>query len=273
MPLMQTLIINHSSNLYMGLIKRVSSLVKQKVNKLLDKFEDPREVLDYSYQKQLEMLTKLRQNVAEVVAAKKRLEMQKAKLKDNIYRLEEQARSALEMGREDLARLALERKNMNIQQLLDVERQIEEMEKEQLRLEEMTKRLSVKVEQFKLQKEVIKARYTAAEAEVKIKESITGISEEMADVGYAMQRVEEKTERMKAKALALDELINTGVLTDYTTNKDMIEKELEDAMIKSAVEKELDRLKREVTSKKGKSKEVREGKEEKEEAKEEVLDQ
>lgn len=253
----------------MGLVKRMSLLVKQKVNKLLERFEDPREALDYSYQKQLEMLTKLRQNVAEVVAAKKRLEMQKAKLKDNIYRLEEQARSALKMGREDLARLALERKNVNIQQLLDVEKQLKEMEKEQLRLEELTKRLSVKVEQFKLQKEVIKAKYTAAEAEVKIKESVTGISEEMADVGYAIQRAEEKTERMKSKALALDELIDTGVLTDYTTNKDMIEKELEDAMIKSSVEKELERLKMEVSAKgKDKDKGKDKGKAEEEEAKE-----
>jgi phage shock protein A len=227
----------------MGLVRRISSLVKQKVNTLLDRFEDPKEVLDYSYQKQVEMLTKLRQNVAEVVAAKKRLEMQKARLKDNIYKLEEQAMSALKIGREDLARLALERKNMNIKQLLDVEKQIEDMEREQVRLEDLTKRLSVKVEQFKLQKEVMKAKYTAAEAEVKIKESVTGIAEEMADVGYAMHRVEEKTESMKARALALDELMETGVLTDYTTNKDMIEKELEDAMIKSSVDKELERMK------------------------------
>ncbi len=218
-------------------------MVKQKVNTLLDRFEDPKEVLDYSYQKQVEMLTKLRQNVAEVVAAKKRLEMQKARLKENIYKLEEQAMNALKIGREDLARLALERKNINIKQLLDVEKQIEDMEREQVRLEDLTKRLSVKVEQFKLQKEVMKAKYTAAEAEVRIKESVTGIAEEMADVGYAMHRVEEKTERLKARALALDELIDTGVLTDYTTNKDMIERELEDAMIKSSVDKELERLK------------------------------
>jgi len=218
-------------------------LVKQKVNTLVDRFEDPKEVLDYSYQKQVEMLTKLRQNVAEVVAAKKRLEMQKARLKENIYKLEEQAMNALKIGREDLARLALERKNINIKQLLDVEKQIEDMEREQVRLEDLTKRLSVKVEQFKLQKEVMKAKYTAAKAEVKIKESVTGIAEEIADVGYAMHRVEEKTERLKARALALDELIDTGVLTDYTTNKDMIERELEDAMIKNSVDKELERLK------------------------------
>ncbi len=244
-------------------------LVKQKVNSLLNKFEDPKEALDYSYQKQTELMIKLRRDIANVVAAKKRLEMQKAKLKDNIYKLEQQARSALEMNREDLARLALERKNMNIQQLLDIERQIADMEKEQVRLEELERRLSAKVEQFKLQKEIIKARYTAAEAEVRIKESVTGISEEMADVGMTIQRAEEKTEQMKAKAMALDELMESGVLTDYTTNKDIIERELQDVMIKDAVEKELERLKKEI----GKEKVSERGKrrEEEEEGREEEV--
>ncbi len=244
-------------------------LVKQKVNSLLNKFEDPKEALDYSYQKQTELMIKLRRDIANVVAAKKRLEMQKAKLKDNIYKLEQQTRSALEMNREDLARLALERKNMNIQQLLDIERQIADMEKEQVRLEELERRLSAKVEQFKLQKEIIKARYTAAEAEVRIKESVTGISEEMADVGMTIQRAEEKTEQMKAKAMALDELMESGVLTDYTTNKDIIERELQDVMIKDAVEKELERLKKEI----GKEKVSERGKrrEEEEEGREEEV--
>ncbi|MEM2161439.1 MAG: PspA/IM30 family protein [Candidatus Nitrosocaldus sp.] len=253
----------------MGLTRRISMLVKQKVNSLLNKFEDPKEALDYSYQKQTELMIKLRRDIANVVAAKKRLEMQKAKLKDNIYKLEQQARSALEMNREDLARLALERKNMNIQQLLDIERQIADMEKEQVRLEELERRLSAKVEQFKLQKEIIKARYTAAEAEVRIKESVTGISEEMADVGMTIQRAEEKTEQMKAKAMALDELMESGVLTDYTTNKDIIEKELQDVMIKDAVEKELERLKKEIG--KEKVSEIGKRREEEEEGREEEV--
>ncbi|MEM3124495.1 MAG: hypothetical protein QXM95_01610, partial [Candidatus Nitrosocaldus sp.] len=152
---------------------------------------------------------------------------------------------------------------------LDIERQIADMEKEQVRLEELERRLSAKVEQFKLQKEIIKARYTAAEAEVRIKESVTGISEEMADVGMTIQRAEEKTEQMKAKAMALDELMESGVLTDYTTNKDIIERELQDVMIKDAVEKELERLKKEI----GKEKVSERGKrrEEEEEGREEEV--
>ncbi len=228
----------------MGLINRMSALVKQKVNKMLDKFEDPREALDYSYQKQQELLIKLRRDIAEVIAAKKRLEIQKSKLVDSMYKLEEQAKQALDMNREDLARLALMKKNSNLLHLQDINKQLEEMEKEQLRLEETEKRLSAKVEEFKLKKEVIKAKYTAAQAEVKIKESITGISEEMADVGLTMERAEEKVESMRAKAEALDEMIESGVLTDYTSNKDEIEKELEKVSMEAAIEEELLKLKK-----------------------------
>jgi phage shock protein A len=228
----------------MGLINRMSTLVKQKVNKILDKFEDPREALDYSYQKQQELLIKLRRDIAEVIAAKKRLEIQKSKLVDSMYKLEEQAKQALDMNREDLARLALMKKNSNLLHLQDINKQLEEMEKEQLRLEETEKRLSAKVEEFKLKKEVIKAKYTAAQAEVKIKESITGISEEMTDVGLTMERAEEKVESMKSKAEALDEMIERGVLTDYTSNKDEIEKELEKVSMEASIEEELLKLKR-----------------------------
>lgn len=234
----------------MGLLNRMSTVIKQKVNVLLDKYEDPREALDYSYTKQIELVNKLRRSLAEVVTARKRLEMQKAKLWDNIRTLDEQARRSLDAGREDLARLALERKNANLIQTQGLDKQIEEMKMEEKKLEENSKRLSAKVEEFRSKKEIIKAQYSAAEATVKIKESVTGISEEMTDVGMAMNRAEDKTEKMKAKAMALDEMINSGVLTDYTSNKDEIERELENITVQSSVEEELAKLKSEKERKK-----------------------
>jgi phage shock protein A len=228
----------------------MSTVIKQKVNVLLDKYEDPREALDYSYTKQIELVNKLRRSLAEVVTARKRLEMQKAKLWDNIRTLDEQARRSLDAGREDLARLALERKNANLIQTQGLDKQIEEMKMEEKKLEENSKRLSAKVEEFRSKKEIIKAQYSAAEATVKIKESVTGISEEMTDVGMAMNRAEDKTEKMKAKAMALDEMINSGVLTDYTSNKDEIERELENITVQSSVEEELAKLKSEKERKK-----------------------
>ena len=226
-------------------MNRISTVIKQKANVLVDKYEDPREALDYSYTKQIELLNKLRRDIAEVVTAKRRLEMQKAKLWDNIRTLDEQARRSLDADREDLAKLALERKNANLLQLQGLDKQISEMLTEQEKLEQTEKRLSTKVEEFKSKKEVIKAQYSAAEAQVRIKENVTGISEEMTDIGMALNKAEEKTEKMKAKSGALDEMIDSGVLTDYTINKDSIEKELEQVTVKSSVDEELAKLKAE----------------------------
>ena len=215
------------------------------MNTLLDKYEDPKEALEYSYQNQIETMNKLRRSLAEVVTAKTRLQMQKTKLVENIRTLDEESRRAIEQDREDLAKLALERKNANMLQLQNLDKQIIDMQTQQDKLEQTEKRLSTKVEEFRSKKEVIKAQYTAAEAQVRIKENLTGISEEMADVGLAMNKAEDKTEQMKAKAKALDEMIDSGVLTDYTSNKDDIEGELEKMTVKSSVDKELAKLKAE----------------------------
>jgi phage shock protein A len=229
----------------LGLTNRITTLLKQKVNTLLDKYEDPKEALDYSYQNQIETMNKLRRSIAEVVTAKTRLQMQKTKLVENIRTLDEESRRALDQDREDLAKLALERKNANMLQLQNLDKQIVDMQTQQDKLEQTEKRLSTKVEEFRSKKEVIKAQYTAAEAQVRIKENLTGISEEMADVGVAMNKAEDKTEQMKAKAQALDEMIDSGVLTDYTSNKDDIEGELEKMTVKSSVDQELAKLKAE----------------------------
>ncbi|MGA9152448.1 MAG: PspA/IM30 family protein, partial [Candidatus Nitrosopolaris sp.] len=176
----------------MGLTNRITTLLKQKVNTLLDKYEDPKEALDYSYQNQIETMNKLRRSIAEVVTAKTRLQMQKTKLVENIRTLDEESRRAIDQDREDLAKLALERKNANMLQLQNLDKQIVDMQTQQDKLEQTEKRLSTKVEEFRSKKEVIKAQYTAAEAQVRIKENLTGISEEMADVGVAMNKAEDK---------------------------------------------------------------------------------
>src|SRR6476620_10768311 len=241
-------IINESK---LGLANRITILVKQKINIALTKYENPKEALDYSYVKQVELLNRLRRGIAEVATAKKRIGLQKTKLLDNARTLDEQARRALDGNREDLAKLALERKNANMLRLQSLDKQITEIKIEKEKLEQTEKRLSSKVEEFKSRKEIIKAQYSAAEAQVRIKESVTGISEEMADVGIAMSQAEDKTEKMKAKSQALDEMMDSGVLTDSSSNNiDIIERELENLSIKGSVEEELAKLKAERTKKK-----------------------
>jgi len=252
----------------MGLFTRMETVFKSKMNKVLNKMEDPRETLDYSYEKQLELLQNVKRGVAEVASSKKRLQLQRAKLMQSTDKLEGQAKDAIAANREDLARLALERKAALMQQVEGIDREILELEKQEEKLIASEKRLSTKVEIFRTRKESVKAQYSAAEAQVKINESVTGISEEMADVGLALERAENKTEEMKARAEAIDELMEAGTLEDLTGSRDDIERELAKISTQSNVESELARLKTEAGKGPEKAKTGEEGKgaEEKKEA-------
>ncbi|MBN2109855.1 MAG: PspA/IM30 family protein [Methanosarcinaceae archaeon] len=230
----------------MGLFDRMGTVVRAKMNKLVNRMEDPRETLDYSYEKQLEMLQNVKRGVADVTTSKKRLQLQRSKLQQNIDKLDRQAKDAMKTDREDLARLALERKSALVMQVEGLDTQIADLEKEQEKLVAAEKRLSTKVEVFRTRKETIKAQYSAADAQVKINESVSGISEEMADVGMAIDRAENKTEEMKARASALDELLETGTLDDVTASGDDIDRELAKMHAESNVDAELARLREEV---------------------------
>lgn len=233
----------------MGILSRMSTIFKAKMSRILDRMENPHETLEYSYEKQLELLRNVKRGLTDVVASKKRLELQSTKLKDSAAKLEAQAREAVKQGREDLARVALERRAFNLQQLQGLEQQIAELQKEQDKLSATESRLQVKVDAFRTQKEVIKAQYSAAEAQVKIGEAVTGLSEELADVSMAIDRAQEKTERMKARAAAIDELVESGNLSDRLElgQKDDITRELDRISTDQSIEADLARLRQEVS--------------------------
>ncbi len=227
----------------MGMFSRMSTIVKSKMNRVLDSAEDPRETLDYSYEKQLEMLQNVKRGVVEMVTAKRRIQQQAERVGENITRLDRQARQALDADREDLARLALQRKQTALTELEGLDEQIAGMEREQEKLTQAEQRLQVKVDAFRNQKEIIKAQYSAAQAQVRIGAALGGISEEMGDVSMAVQRAENKTDQMRAKAGAIDELVASGVLDDITGPRDDIDRELAQISSSSSVEAELAALK------------------------------
>jgi phage shock protein A len=232
----------------MGLMSRTSNVVKAWISKLLDRAEDPAVTLDYSYEKQREMLQKVKKGIADVVTAKKRLELQTQKLEIELPKLDEQARQALSAGREDLARAALERKAFAQQQLQGLDQQIAGLAQQQDKLSESEKRLAAKVETFRTQKETIKAQYSAAEAQVRIGEAATGIGEEMADTGLAIERARDKTEQMQARAAAVDELVAAGTLEDYTSSGTELDRELAQVSASQQVDVDLERLKGELAA-------------------------
>lgn len=224
---------------------RIATLFRIKANKALDKAEDPREVLDYSYEQQLQMLQKVRRGVADVATSRKRVELQVNQLQQSMGKLQGQAEQALAVGREDLAREVLTRRTAVASQIIDMQTQQASLKDQEEKLTLATQRLQAKVDAFRTRKETIKATYTAAEAETHIAEAVTGIGEEMGDVGLAMQRAQDKTEQLQARAGALDELIASGTLEDATlpAGRDDIQAELEAVTAGQDVEIELARMK------------------------------
>ncbi|MDI2124779.1 PspA/IM30 family protein [Yinghuangia seranimata] len=231
-----------------GITHRMATLFRVKANKALDRAEDPREVLDYAYEQQLEMLRKVRRGVADVATSHKRVELQTDQLRLSAGKLQDQAQQALGMGREDLAREALTRRTATLAQITDLEAQQASLHEQEEKLTLAAERLQARVDAFRVRKETIKANYTAAESQTMITEAVTGIGEEMGDVGLAMQRAEDKTAQMQARAGALDELIASGALEDATApaGRDDLQAELDAVTAGSDVDAELARMKAEL---------------------------
>lgn len=229
-----------------GIFERIAMVFRSKANKALDKYEDPRETLDYSYQKQLELLQNVRRGVADVATSRKRVELQASKLNQEAERLQTAAQRALESNREDLAREALTRRSGLQQQLADLQTQHAQLQAEEEKLVRASSRLQAKVDAFRTRKETIKATYSAAEAQTRINEAFSGISEEMSDVGLAIQRAEDKTLELQARASAVDELVASGALEDAMGTND-VTRELDALAADASVEDELAKMKAQLT--------------------------
>src|SRR5437660_8339383 len=224
----------------MSVFKRMSDVVQQKLNAVLDKTEDPNQALDFAYQKQIEALQQVRRNVADVLTAEKRLELQAAQLRQSADKLNAQAQQALQQGREDLARLALTRAQTAQVQLGGLDQQIEQMKEQEQKLELTAQKLQAKVEAFRTQKETIKAQYSAAQASTKIGEAVTGLSEQMADVSMMVDRAQEKTTQMQARAAAIDQLVDSGTLDQIGAgSSDDIQRQLDASSGNAAVDQQL----------------------------------
>jgi phage shock protein A len=230
----------------MGMWQRFSMLFKAKASKALDRAEDPRETLDYSYQRQTELLQKVKRGLLDVATSRKRLEMQGEQLQAKAAKLHEQAKRAMELGKEDLAREALTRRAAIEPELESLRAQHASLKAEEAKLTEASKRLSANLDALRTRKETIKAQYTAAEAQTRVGEALSGISEEFGDIGAAVQRAEDKTATMSARAGAIDELLASGAFDDLSTSGDRIESELGRHIAASEVEAELARLKAEL---------------------------
>jgi phage shock protein A len=232
----------------MSLFQRAHDIVAAKANKALDAAERPDEMLDLSYEQMLDQITKVRQGLVSIAAARKQIELQEQQLQHTVDHLNDQAKAALAQGKEDLAREALSRKAAAQAQVDGMQPQHQELTEQEQKMEQTLSALQTRVNNFRSQKEVLKAQYTAAQAEAGVNESAAGISGTFGDAGAELQRAQDKIATMQARAGAMDELLQSGVLEDVGGDTDDIQKELDQAGQTAQVDKELAALKAEIAS-------------------------
>ncbi len=230
----------------MSLFQRAHDILAAKTNKALDAAEKPDEMLDLSYEQMLDQITKVRQALVTIAASRKRIELQEQQLQHSVDHLTDQAKAALAQGREDLAREALSRKAAAQAQIDGMEPQHQQLTEEEQKMEQTLQVLQDRVNKFRTQKEVLKAQYSAASAESSVNESAAGISTTLGDSGAALQRAQDKIATMQARAGALDELLQSGVLEDVGGDTDDIQKELDEAGTAADVDHELAALKAQI---------------------------
>lgn len=226
----------------MGILNRITTLFQAKVLHVVDRAEDPRETLDYACERQQELLGNVRRALVEVSASKHLLASQIQRLETRLPQLDDQARRAVAANRDDLARLALERRQLAGHQLEDLRRQLEEVTQEEQKLQRAERRFTASVEAFRARKDLLAARYTAAEAQYEAHRSLAGLSGELTDLGSAVHRAESKIERLQARAAAIDQLLSSGALDDLSA--DRIEDELRRQTDQQEIDQQLTDLKK-----------------------------
>ena len=232
----------------MSLFQRAHDIVAAKANKALDAAEKPDEMLDLSYEQMLDQITQVRRGLVAIAASRKQIELQEQQLQHTADHLQDQAKAALAQGKEDLAREALSRKAAAQAQIDGMEPQRQELAEQEQKLEQTLDALQKRVNEFRSKKEVLKAQYTAAQAETSVNESVAGISTTFGDSGAALQRAQDKIATMQARAGAMDELLQSGVVEDVGGDTDDIQRELDEAGSAAQVDSELAALKAQIAA-------------------------
>jgi len=226
----------------MTLFQRAHDIVAAKANKALDAAERPDEMLDLSYEQMLDQITQVRRALVQIAASRKQTELQEEQFKHSVDHLQDQAQAAVAQGKDDLAREALSRKAAAQSQIDGMEAQRTQLAEQEHKLEVTLDALQKKVNDFRTRKEVLKAQYTAASAMNAVDENVAGISSTIGDTGAALQRAQDKIAMTQARAGALDDLLQSGVLEDVGGSDD-IQAELDEVSTSSQVDAELAALK------------------------------
>jgi phage shock protein A len=228
----------------MSILSRFLSVFQARANQIATEVEDPKANLDYSLARLFEIRNQMVHSLVDVSASRKRLEDQHNMLAASVEKHQTQAQAAIAAGREDLARIALERKQEAGSRLVEIDASLISLDQQLENLKTSQANLDRKIALFQSKKEELKAIYDASRAQVRVREAVAGLSQDIADIGGTIQRAEARIREMQSRADAIEGLVSEGVLTDtLEPGRDDIDRQLARIGRSQAVEDELARLK------------------------------
>ncbi len=226
---------------------RLGQPLKSSLSALFAPAEDPRIVFGDQLQRQRELLQEVQQAIAGVVALKEQLRGRVGIIREKLPELDEEARRALVDGREDLARMILQRWQVASREGQRLEKQVNSLEDEDQRLALLAQRLAAQIETLATRRNVVAAQYSAAEARVRITEALASVSKDLGNLGLDAKQAEQKAEQMQALATAIDSLAAQGdVGLSGLAGGDQLERQFDQLALEQAVGERIALLKSQI---------------------------
>jgi len=169
--------------------------------------EVARRILDDGYEHLQELLRKVKQGFIEVAVSRRQLEQQVQRLRVRLSRMDEESHGALAAACDALERSALERKRTLLIELTGLEERAAQIVAEQYTFVLAEQDLSARVEAFRLRRETLAARCTPAEAEAHVTAALSEVTPVVADLSATLGQIQDRIDRMLARASAVAELL------------------------------------------------------------------
>jgi phage shock protein A len=188
----------------MGLLSRISTIIRSFLNDLVNRAEDPEKILEQSVIDMQDQLVQMRQAVAQAIAAMKRQEQQYLEADKQATEWQRRAMLALQKGQEDLAREALVRRKSQAETAGKLKESIDSQSGQIAALKKNLVVLEGKIAEAKTKKEMLKVRIQSAKAQENLNNMLGKVSTN--SVSGVIERMEEKVLMAEAKASAAAEL-------------------------------------------------------------------
>lgn len=242
----------------MGILDRMSRLIRANVNDALDRAEDPEKMIDQILRDMDSNIRTARTQVAAMIAQEKELE---ADLKETSTLATEwgaKAKRAVDAGKDDLAREALRRKR-DMEENAKVYAQQHEIQLQTVtRLKDQLRQLESKYQQTLSQRDTLIARQKRAQATKQVTQMATTVSISPLDASGELDRMERKIRATEAEALAMGEMQSDSYDEQFRELDYDVELEKELEMLKSgaagaleagdSIDAELEKLRAENTA-------------------------